>query len=91
MVTIENEIFTAIADRLRDEFEGIFVSGEYVMVPPSFPAVSIEEADNYTATKHYSSAGDDHAVVTYEINVYTNKTVGKRHRPRISWLLSTRN
>ena len=78
MVTIESEMFTEVATALRERFEGIYVSGEYLMKPPSYPAVSIEEADNYDATGEMTTEGSGHSVVTYEINVYTNKTVGKK-------------
>lgn len=82
MITIENEIFTELATALRAKYEDIFVSGEYVLAPPKFPAVSIEEADNYTATSEVDSGGDNFSVVMYEINVYTNKTVGKKSQAK---------
>lgn len=82
MVTIESEIYTELAEALRSEFEGIFVSGEYVAAPPRFPAVSIEEADNYTATSELDTDGEKFSVVMYEINIYTNKTVGKKSQAK---------
>lgn len=78
MITIESEIFTELANALRAVYEDIFISGEYVMAPSKFPSVSIEESDNYTAVNELDTGEDRHAVVMYEINVYTNKTVGKK-------------
>ena len=42
MINVENEIFTIISTILRDKYEGIYVTGEYLNIPPTFPAVSIE-------------------------------------------------
>lgn len=78
MVTIESDIFTEIATDLRSRHSGIFLSGEYLMQPTTFPAVSIEEADNYDSVNQIHNDGCDHSVLMYEINVYTNKTVGKK-------------
>ena len=78
MIDIENEIFNSVATKLRSEYEGIFVSGEYVPSPTSFPAVSIEEKDNYTYARGIDSSGEKFVSVMYEVNVYSNLTVGKK-------------
>lgn len=41
MIDVENQIYTPIAQALREAFPGINVSGEYVRTPSSFPHVSI--------------------------------------------------
>lgn len=78
MITIENNIFTELAELLRTGFENIFLTGEYVMVPSRFPTVSIEEADNYTAANELDTGNEKYTVLMYEINIYTNKAVGKK-------------
>ncbi len=79
MIDIENQIYTPIAKALRNEFPGIFISGEYINAPSSFPYVSIVEQDNY-ATQAHMDSGDTEAFSTlmYEVNVYSNKSVGKK-------------
>jgi hypothetical protein len=79
MIDIENEIFTKIAAELRTRFVDINVYGEDVRTPSSFPCVSIVEADNYT-TKSTQDSGcnENHASLMYEVNVYSNKTSGKK-------------
>lgn len=79
MISYENEIFTKIATRLREEFNGIFVASILNLNPTQFPCVFIEEADNYP----YYRSGDtksieNHAVVMHEVNVFSNKVSGKR-------------
>lgn len=79
MIDIENEVFTKIATELRSLFTGINVYGEDVRSPSSFPCVSIVEADNYTLRRTQDSgSNENHANVMYEVNVYSNKTSGKK-------------
>lgn len=79
MIDRENEIFSGIASTLRDNYSGITVVGEYIAEPAKFPHASIVEMDNYTPMQYVSTAEDEtHAVVTYEINVYSNKANGKK-------------
>lgn len=79
MIDIENEIFTKIATELRTQFQGINVYGDEVRTPSSFPCVSVVEADNYTVkTTQDSGSNENHANLMYEVNVYSNKTSGKK-------------
>ena len=79
MIDIENEVFTKIATELRSQFSGINVCGEDVRTPSSFPCASIVEADNYTVKRTQDSgSNENHAQLMYEVNVYSNKTSGKK-------------
>ena len=79
MIDIENEIFNIISEKLRAKYQGIYISGEYVKSPPSFPSVSLIEMDNeiYRSTRTNESI-ENHVQVMYEINVYSNKIKGKK-------------
>ena len=79
MINIENEIFNDVSTKVRTSVPDIYMSGEYVKSPPTFPAVSLVEMDNthYTFTQT-SSEMENHADVMYEVNVYSNKKVGKK-------------
>lgn len=79
MIDIENQIFGKISTALRAEFDPIFVSGELVKAPATFPAVYIEEKANsaYQRTQDSGSL-ENHVSLMYEINVYSNKQVGKK-------------
>lgn len=79
MIDCEAKIYTPIATALREAFAGIEVSGEYVKAPSTFPFVSVEEADNYPTTAHLDNGdAEKYATLMYEINVYSNKGVGKK-------------
>ena len=78
MIDIENEVFNRVTKRVREQFPNIFVVGEYVKSPSSFPAVSLMEMDNSSREDTVdSSSNENHANVMYEVNVYSNKTTGK--------------
>ena len=79
MIDIESIVFNVVAMRVRAKFPDIFMTGEYVKSPSSFPAASLVEMDNSTRIDTIdSSSNENHANVMYEANVYSNKTVGKK-------------
>lgn len=79
MIDVESKVYTPIAVALRDAFSGIFVSGEYVKAPSSFPHVSLVEMDNYTSADRLDTADEERfSTLMYEVNVYSNKTSGKK-------------
>jgi hypothetical protein len=79
VIDIENEVFTQIAAKLREEFNGISVYGEYTKAPAKFPAVSIEEKANTVYQRTQDSGNiENHASLMYEVNVYSNKKTGKK-------------
>lgn len=83
MIDIESQVFSRIAARLRETFSGIYVTGEYVKTPPSFPAVSLTEMDNTPLIRTQTTDSvENHAVLMYELNVYSNKAVGKKTESR---------
>ena len=79
MIDIENMIFNSVATEVRAKHPGIYMVGEYVKTPPSFPCVSLVEMDNqsYQRTED-SGSTENHVSVMYEVNIYSNKTVGKK-------------
>ena len=79
MIDIENQIFGKISTALRAEFDPIFVYGEYVKSPATFPAVYIEEkANNAYQRTQDSGSLENHVSLMYEVNVYSNKQIGKK-------------
>ena len=83
MIDIENAVFNRVATRVREVFPDIFIAGEYVKSPPSFPAASLVEMDNATRIETIDSgSNENHANVMYEVNVYSNKTAGKKSECR---------
>ena len=79
MINIEEEIFNDVATKVRSKYPKIYMVGEYVKSPTSFPFVSLIEQDNYVYTKTQTSLSDEnHCQLMYEINVYSNKIKGKK-------------
>jgi hypothetical protein len=65
--------------KVREVYPDVFMTGEYVNSPPSFPAVSLVEMENTTRTETIDSgSNENHVNVMYEVNVYSNKTTGKK-------------
>lgn len=79
MINVENEIFDRVSTSVRERFPNVNMTGEYVKSPSSFPHISLEEKDNsvFTSTRT-SSENENHAVLMYEVNVYSNRTRGKK-------------
>ena len=79
MINVETEIFNRIAIAVRNEYPNAYVVGEYVKAPARFPCVSIVEMDN-TAYERTQTSGclENHADISYEVNIYSNKISGKK-------------
>lgn len=79
MNDVESEVFGELDEYLRGLFPDINTSGEENRSPAKFPFVSIVEADNTTRTDTSDSGNiENHVNVMFEINVYTNKSSGKK-------------
>lgn len=79
MIDIETEVFSTVSEKVRSKFSKIYMTGEYVKSPPSFPCVSLIEVDNqiYRNTRT-TECIENHVQVMYEVNVYSNKKSGKK-------------
>ena len=79
MIDIENKVFDRVAKRVREQFPDIFMTGEHVSSPPSFPAASGVEMDNSIREDTVDSgSNENYANVMYEWNTYSNKAAGKK-------------
>lgn len=83
MIDIEKEVFAYVSKALREKYSKIYVTGEYIKVPPSFPCVFLIEADNqvYRNTRTTSS-NENHVQVVYEADVFSKKTSGRKSECR---------
>jgi hypothetical protein len=79
MINIENEVFNDVSTSVRGKYPNVNMTGEYVKSPPSFPHVSLVEMDNSVLTRTQTSTGyENHVTLMYEVNVYSNKSKGKK-------------
>ena len=79
MIDIEAEVFGIVSSDVRLKYPKVYMTGEYVKSPPSLPCVSLIETDNqvYRNTRD-SGCIENHAQIQYEVNVYSNRTSGKK-------------
>jgi hypothetical protein len=79
VIDIEAEVFGIVSSDVRLKYPKVYMTGEYVKSPPSFPCVSLIETDNqvYRNTRD-SGCIENHAQIQYEVNVYSNRTSGKK-------------
>lgn len=82
MIDIEFDVFDYVAAKLRESDLGIFVSGQYVDTPASFPAVTIVESVNSVVQRMRTTTIENAARLMYEVNIYSNKAAGKKREAR---------
>ena len=79
MIDMETEIFNEVSAKVREQYPDIFMTGEYVKTPSSFPCVSLVEVDNATfRNTQTTESKENHVAVMYELNVYSYRSIGKK-------------
>jgi len=85
MIDLESTIYDQVITELlaRDDLPEFSHSSEYVRMPASFPHLTFMEMDNSTEkSTRDSGSGENHVVLTYETNTYSNALVGKKQQCR---------
>ena len=83
MIDKLNEIFTNVANSVRDKHTGTTVTGEYTRKPSKFPAVTLDEIQNVVVDRlEDSSNAENFAGVTYRLQVFSNKRNEKKAEAR---------
>lgn len=83
MIDVESAVFSKVQTALLQVCPEVCVVGEYVRCPPGFPCVSIMEVSNTENTSTMDTSGEEnHAVVLYEVNVYSNLESGRKSQCR---------
>lgn len=79
MIDIEAAVYSPIAKAIRAQFPGSDVQSEYVKKPAKLPHITIIETDNYMSlNRRDTSDTERYSTVMYEVNVYSNKSTGKK-------------
>ena len=79
MIDIETEIFSPMSIALKVEFPGIFVLSEPTPMPSKALVVSIVQQDCYSSPgKQDNTLTEKFATVMFQVDVYSNKTTGKK-------------
>ena len=83
MIDVNNEVFTNVATRVRNQHAGTNVTGEYTRKPSKFPAVTLDETQNVIVDRlEDSSNTEKFAGVTYRLQVFSNKQSVKKSEAR---------
>lgn len=83
MIDKNNEVFTNVAKRVRDNHAGTTVTGEYTRMPSKFPAMTLDETQNVMVDWLEDSSNEERfAGVTYRLQVFSNKQSGKKAEAR---------
>lgn len=83
MIDYQNEIFTAVATEVRSKHKGTTVTGEYTRTPSHFPTLTLDEIENVTVGDLVDSSDEElYSGVTYRLQVFSNKTGGKKAEAR---------
>lgn len=83
MIDIEYELYNEIYEAVMAEFPDVNMTSEYVREPSKFPSVSFVEVDNTTMAPAWSThEEEEYASILYEVNIYSNKSVGKKSECR---------
>lgn len=78
MIDIENDVFDYVAKELRGAHSGLLVISDFVEAPAKFPVVTVIEADNRILQRMRTDNIENAVSVMYEVNIYSNKAVGKK-------------
>jgi len=88
MIDIENKVFDTLSTALKTAYPTIGVYGTYINIPNSFPCVTII-MDNCTPYRQ-TGATENHAEISFSINVYANDPNGKKKQAKaIAGLVDT--
>lgn len=83
MIDCQNEIFTRVATTVRSAHKGTTVTGEYTRSPSKFPTLTLDEIENVTVDSLVDSSDEEkYSGVTYRLQVFSNKTAGKKTEAR---------
>ena len=80
MIDKSNEIFTIVANAVKEQFVDATVIGESINTPSKFPTVTLDEISNIPTEKD-SRQLNEYALVTYRVQVFSN-AIAKRSEAR---------
>lgn len=78
MIDIENKIFDTVKTALVAQYPDIVVYSDYTAAPSKFPCVFLVEDGNTTLERTAIENQENHARITYTVNVYTNNASGRK-------------
>ena len=83
MIDFEAEVYTAVRTAVLTVSSSAYVTSEYLRKPTEFPCVILRESNNamYRISQDSGSL-ENHALVTYEAQIFSNKVGEKKSEAR---------
>lgn len=79
MFDIQREIFTKVANAVLTSYSTCRITNSFVYAPAQFPCVALVLSDSGMTYKMRDSSGEDNfRDITLTVDVYSNKTDGKK-------------
>lgn len=79
MFNIQKEIFTKVANAVLTSYSTCRITNSFIYAPAQFPCVAIVLSDDGTTYDMRDSSGNDNfRDITIIVDVYSNKTDGKK-------------
>lgn len=79
MFDIQKEIYTTVANAVSESYSTCRITNSFVYAPAQFPCVAIVLSDSgMTYQMRDSSGNDNFRDITLTVDVYSNKTNGKK-------------
>ena len=75
MINIENIVVNAVHTALSSyttQYPNLEIQSMYVQSPSKFPCISVVETSNVTYQPSHTGLQEEHARITYDVNVYAN-------------------
>lgn len=79
MINIESKLYTEIKELLKTNKMDVSISTDIYLAPSKLPHIAIVEETSTTYEKTIdTSSNENHCNIVIEINVYSNKTNGRK-------------
>lgn len=79
MIDKENEVYSRVNEIVMNAYPDASMDSSYQAVPSGFPHITLEQTNSYTPIRlDVNTAKEKYTTITVTVNVYSNKTSGKK-------------
>ncbi len=92
MINIENIVVDRVSEALsplETEFPDMLIGSMFIEAPGQFPYISVVEDNNFTYQPSHVDLQEEHAILTYTVNVFANDPLLKQTAKRIADIVDT--
>jgi len=82
-LSIENEVIDTVTKAIRAVYSTVKIYDDYPDITDTLPCVTINQAEDSTYQPSMTSGNtENHILVAFDINIYTNKSEGKKQEAK---------